>query len=486
MDDVLCVDGSKHIAAHEPSAREHSKVVKPATAKEVDAIQEAYRRRQATWETALPLDAEQPALGSWIKGQRTDGSPGSFVLYCVACRAADMKADGGAGKQPKNLQQCWGRGKRIDKLAELRLCHAKKHADTPLHQRAVAELLQHDVFSTDIKSTRAPPMQSMMDVWAELHKGASMRCVAELQTYGGRTKVEAIQTCLSEACLAHDRKMLADATVLAIHQDVRQGMMQVRYSACLPDWTVQKGLLGLDLNPGTLSSEICETIKRIVQRLCTVDGQFDNNLFDSIASKVELLDADAAPDEQRSLRLLTTHVFPNVKAQVRDPAHCARRLATTPWSVDKFLADVHSFYIQSQDSITNVIQHSPDLRQMFGGNVEQVHCDLPLSEATLKRIRSLDYAAHRFESMCKPLCRFVLLLDSIWRTAADITVKRAGSVPAQRARMFLEGATAEGLLQLALLADASLQCMDVIRFYDSAPRLVCKLDVSCWLWESVR
>ena len=179
--------------------------------------------------------------------------------------------------------------------------------------------------------------------------------------------------------------------------------------------------------------------------------------------------ANIASDEQRSLRLLTASLFRNMKVQVRGPAHCARRLATSPWAVDSYLADVHSFYIQSQDSITNVIQHSPDLRNMFGDNVTQLQANvnLPLSESSLKRIRSLDYAAHRFESMCKPLCRFVLLFDSIWRTAADVAVKRNGTLPAKRARMFLEQSTVEGLLQLALLADASLQCMDVIRFYDS-------------------
>ena len=64
-------------------------------------------------------------------------------------------------------------------------------------------------------------------------------------------------------------------------------------------------ILGLDLNPGTLSGEICNTIQRILKRFCTVNEELDVELYEHIRDRVELLDADAASDEQRSLRLLT-------------------------------------------------------------------------------------------------------------------------------------------------------------------------------------
>ena len=437
---------------------------------EVDKIEGAYRKRQKSWEEVLLLDVDQPHLGSWIKGQRNSVS--SFVVYCVACRAHETVQMKGQKSCKKDLNLCWGRGKEIKSVQELKMSHAKKHADTPMHKRAVSVLLHGAVehgAPDDDNMKRFPGLDGFMKVWAELHNGVSCRGVGSSNICGSRFKVGSMAACLAEACQAEDRRCLRDCSVLAIHQDARKGVLQVRYSACLPDWTVKKGLLGLDLNPGTLSGEICNAIERILRRFCTVNEEFDGDLYEHIRSCVELLDADAASDEQRSLRLLTASLFRNVKIQVRDPAHCARRLATSPWAVDAYLADVHSFYIQSQDSITNVIQHSPDLRNMFGDNVTQLQANvnLPLSESSLKRIRSLDYAAHRFESMCKPLCRFVLLFDSIWRTAADVAVKRNGTMPAKRARMFLEQSTVEGLLQLALLADASLQCMDVIRFYDS-------------------
>ena len=119
-------------------------------------------------------------------------------------------------------------------------------------------------------------------------------------------------------------------------------------------------ILGLDLNPGTLSGEICNTIERILKRFCTVNEELDVELYEHIRDRVELLDADAASDEQRSLRLLTASLFQKVMIHVRDPAHCARRLATSPWAVDTYLADVHSFYIQSQDSITNLMAQASD------------------------------------------------------------------------------------------------------------------------------
>ena len=104
---------------------------------------------------------------------------------------------------------------------------------------------------------------------------------------------------------------------------------------------------------------------------------------------------------------------------------------------------------------------------MFSGNVHALPSDVVLSEQTLRRIKYLDFAPHRFESSCKPLCRVVLLFDAIWRSAIVIFVKRAGSVLAQRAQAFLQDSSEETLLQLALLADASLQNMDLIRFYDA-------------------
>ena len=455
-------------------------------------IEAAFRRRQKSWEQEFLLDPQQPRLGSWLLGQRV--SSRCFQLVCLACRAFEgQKTTDGVQLAKNSNQSCglWAKGRVISSTKDLRKWLAQKHAQAPEHLRATLHFLSYgdkaQVEGEEPNLQNAPPVSQLMDIWKSMHKGLSCRAVANDMKDVGRHKMERISSCLHEAVLNHERERLHQVRVMALHQDVRKGILQMRYTACLADWSVASGLLGLDLQPGTLSQELAQASKRILERFCTKDGSTDNSLFQQLSAAVELLDADGASDEQRCLRLLGQNFFTNVKICIKDPTHCARRLATSPWAADPTLSQIHAMYISGPDSMTNLIQRSPDLRTMFQANNGKLDVDeLPLAAGTLSKMKAMDYAAHRFESSCKPLCRFVLLFDSIWLTAIDISIKRSGSAPGQRATQFLQDASEESLLQLAMLADASLQNLELVRFYDAESwLLLCQKVVVIELMKSL-
>ena len=77
------------------------------------------------------------------------------------------------------------------------------------------------------------------------------------------------------------------------------------------------------------------------------------------------------------------------------------------------------------------------------------------------------YAKHRFDSLSKPLGRFILLFGGVWATACELLVTRAGRKPAQPAKAFLNEITVEATVQLAMLADAGHEALVVTRSHDT-------------------
>ncbi len=74
-------------------------------------------------------------------------------------------------------------------------------------------------------------------------------------------------------------------------------------------------------------------------------------------------------------------------------------------------------------------------------------------------------AKHRFETWSRPLGRCILHLDSLFRTAHKIASLR-GSEDGSYASTWLQNITSEGLVQLAMCADAADEGLQLIRFAD--------------------
>ena len=87
------------------------------------------------------------------------------------------------------------------------------------------------------------------------------------------------------------------------------------------------------------------------------------------------------------------------------------------------------------------------------------------------RIRNLKHAKHRFDSLQKPLQRFLLWLDAMWAIAVEVACVRKGCGPANIATTFLQHLNGEegveALIQLGMMADAADETMIVTRFFDT-------------------
>ena len=111
------------------------------------------------------------------------------------------------------------------------------------------------------------------------------------------------------------------------------------------------------------------------------------------------------------------------------------------------------------NSITKLIENSPDAQRIFNAHIRQTE-DSPIDGS---RIRSLQYAKQRFDSLSKPMQRFVIWFDSLLTTALEIIAVRTGR-PMERCKDLLEQVDEEALVLMAMLADRGDEAMAFTRF----------------------
>ena len=450
------------LALHRSVACAARPLLKQACPRGPSNLEEHFQKHKDDWQTKLPVHPDHPHLGSWLAAL---GTGSSFRTICKVC-AKD-------GRPISQARFCVGfSGSEATGQKQLTLQACKQHAVSKSHLEAVARLLNKDSQSLSA-SFGVLTTELVMNLWKEFAGGASFRKLVGNEDWARHhQKVARVHWCLSQALLDQDREFLKQALVIAIHQDGRGGKHLMRYSACLPDMSVRKGILALDFTPGTTGHDLAQCMEHSLCELSTLrDGSLDVDLLRALQNRVEMLNADGGPDEVRALRLTTMSgadsnvIFPNCKLRLKDVTHAARRLTKNPWSVDPYLADVYDTFVQSPNSIVNLIKNSPDLQQLFGAMVSDDD-KTPFDPQTRSRIKSLKYAPHRFESHMRPLSRLVTLFESVWGAAIEISVRRTGG-PQARAKEFLRACSAERLLQLALLADAGTVSLDLVRHFDS-------------------
>ena len=409
-----------------------------------------WTRNKDRWQSEFLIDQTKPELGSWLCGEWEQETL-TFRALCKTCLQ----------QYGRDVSHPWTMGK-----TSLQMAHAKKHEASLAHQRGLKKINHpnpEDVESeNDLGGNRLLLEEALRRVWEQNHKGNNFSSMSSDET-GSRNKCARLTTCLGQACKAKEQELLRKAWSIALHQDARQGVLCVRYAAASRDSSmVHRGVMGFIHNYGTKSTDLVEATESALIDFCTdPTGHLDEELYLHICLSVELLDSDGASDEQKTLRLLQVQLFPNARFLCRDVTHSARRLTKSPWTADQFLNEVMQTYILSSSSLTSTIQHSDDIRHTFGSLVRT--CD----DAEIRTVQNLGGSKDRFDSWSKPLSRFVLGFDSIWRTALSIQEKRKGTEPAQRANDFFRYVSVESLIQLAMLADAAFESMEVIRFHDT-------------------
>ncbi|CAE7547558.1 unnamed protein product [Symbiodinium sp. CCMP2592] len=421
--------------------------------------QEEFCRLKLKWEGKLFIDPSQTSLGTWLSGRTQNGR---FLVFCSVCARLKDSKDG------RSRSTAWATGFQPT-VRSFHLTHVQRHSSTcKVHKQAVKDYLKALGLQSEGPEdescflNREQFHAAVQKTWDGCRKGHSFRSLAD-DDVGSKSRAGRLVEVMGCACLAEEQEFLRDSDVLALYQDVRAGMLCIRYSAVsLDSQLCRHGVLGICHNAGTKSLDLVEAMDKVIGSFCTLDcdsGDMDHELRQHICEHAEFLQADGASDEQLTMRFAEQDLLTNVRLLDRDPTHAARRLLRNAWRADPYLESVLDQYITSPESMTALIQYSADLKHLF--EVAVLSDDnAPFS------VRNLGWAAHRFDSMTRPLSRFIVLFDSIWACGIDVWNKRKGTRPGERAHSFLSESSAESLLQLAMLADGSAETLDLVRFFD--------------------
>lgn len=295
--------------------------------------QRVYDKKKHMWFKLAAIDPCKPELGSWLEeASRTPTSQRRWGIGCLVCRRSSNATSA--------LKVPWAslgvRGKSI------RTWSIRRHMESQSHKDAIKAM-----YGTSIGNQRlAPDLDQFLTVLKNSRQGLPHNGT---QSVGGRHKICQMRWCLAEAIKDIERAHVKKSNVVALHQDAREQLFLMRYSAVTPDLKIMRGVLGVVKNFGTTSDDICKTVITVCKDFCSPrlsppssttghrhqSSVCDLELYNHLRSIVELMDADGASDEQRAMRLLqgkahsvaigNQTMFPNLKIVLRDRTHAATR-----------------------------------------------------------------------------------------------------------------------------------------------------------------
>lgn len=379
---------------------------------------------------------------SWL----TKGENG--CLGCVVCKLAKKQNEYG-----------WFEIKEQG----VNFSNVKRHQTSEQHLEALADLGLISELNDD--KLPAPSIESFQRVAKGRLKGPIALQHGEAEV-GGRKKITCMLRCLSEAMFQLDRKFLASAGTITLHMDVRQLKLLVRFRASNKDLEWKKGILGIAELPRTTSTCLEEGLKGILRTFCTSPfnaGEVDQALYANILRCTEILDMDAAADEQCSARELRKDLLTSVKVVMKDKAHASRRVLSRPWNVIPALDEAWSMFVGDSSSVVRMIQKSDVLSKKFHEYCQAAN-SAPVSS---KHIKNLQFKKQRFDSVAKPLGRGILFFEALLATAIWATVHLRGSDACKDAEAFLTWIDERRMILLAMAADCADSALGLVRSFDS-------------------
>ena len=118
--------------------------------------------------------------------------------------------------------------------------------------------------------------------------------------------------------------------------------------------------------------------------------------------------------------------------------------------------------ILGKESVTQIMWNSHVFKGWFQQHCEQTES----SDGQGNQVKNLKASKHRFESFQKPLGRMMLWLPAYLSTVQQIIAEREGSQVARTLKHWVRHLTAEKLLMLAMMSDASDEGLCLIRHVD--------------------
>ena len=94
-------------------------------------------------------------------------------------------------------------------------------------------------------------------------------------------------------------------------------------------------------------------------------------------------------------------------------------------------------------------------------------------------VRNLQMRKHRFDSVLRPLGRFVLHFDAVLQTAVWIAVQRRGEPQGKEAEECLAGISEAHVILAGMCADAAHESILLVRFLDTEKHDVAEVPMEC-------
>ncbi len=331
----------------------------------------------------------------------------------------------------------------------------------------------------------APPAETFGKAWAHLREGKSFR--SGLADICGESKLSTFSKCIAEGMWQADRDFVKGADVMTLHRDERHGRLLIRFRAVQADLTTRVGIFGqLRCKPGTMG--ICNTTKDITELFCAVAPPhrtkhkadrascIDHDLVRHIIKITEAITVDSAGDELLASRILSAGskdemaaYFTNQRTTIRDITHGSRKIVERSLKADQYLTSLRETFITWRGSITQIIQHSPDLSSEFEKAVRD-------HGGAIKNLRG---AKHRFESYAAPSRRCCAHFSSLCHVAQHIMAVRKDAELLNHIDAFYRAADEEARLCMAAVADFSQDCLEFTRLLDSEETDSAELNLAC-------
>lgn len=357
------------------------------------------------------------------------------------------------------------------------------HEDSAAHQKASGNV------EPIPESTTAPsPKQfkALLDHCQKHQIGGGLGSV------GGQKKCRKMLWCLAESSRERKRQLWLNSSKsqdfvssTTVFQDARKGRLSVRFTAANSQCERRLGHLGtVNIAEDLSAIGLMDGLSKLLEAFCTPclfpphlekphAPVLNQELHSALLKSIEAFISDAASDEIRAGHMLagqsTSSMYaprlPNLQVVGRDKPHGTRRMLSRGWKADPFLDEVSQWFVFGPSSPTKMIQYSHAFKEIFAANIRRQDPSITPVKCH-EHLKDLGFAAHRFESASKPMTRIAVFFQAFLSTVVQVACERKGHEEGKSAIAFLDWLTPEKCLQLAMLADCSLECIALTRMTD--------------------
>ena len=268
--------------------------------------------------------------------------------------------------------------------------------------------------------------------------------------------------------------VLQDTKCINLLRDESKWRLDLRLQACGDDLVAHKFFMGRAIDYDSTAHGINQACIGLLRKFCTLfqcpppganmQEQFLEAVHKKLCNQIEAVTVDSASNEVvafKDCHLENWTQFPNLKHLVRDVCHGFRRILSRPWAADPILDGTVGMFVTWPSSPCSIDatqrRLGPNLWFMCGA-VHRPGNDPRLEDSgrSTSSIREPDVAID--ENLSKSFGTDCVLSQGL--------VNPKGNCPWSGLHCFSEVHYRGVFILLAMLTDASLSAMHLIRLYD--------------------